>query len=79
MTDNVVFARDRAAKSNGTLITSGPRLVGAIMASNVCLGIRKQEPELQAILNKALGEMAADGTLAQMSKKWFEVGLSPKS
>ena len=76
--DNVVFARDRAEASNGTLTTSGPLLVGGIQATNVCLGIRKGEPELQAILNKALAEMAADGTLAELSKKWFKVDLSPK-
>lgn len=76
--DNVVFARDRASKSNGALTTSGPLLVGGIMATNVCLGIRKNEPELQAVLNKALAEMAADGTLATMSEKWFGVDLSPK-
>jgi octopine/nopaline transport system substrate-binding protein len=77
--DNVVFARDRAQASNGTLATSGPLLVGGIQATNVCLGIRKGEPELQATLNKVLAEMSADGTLAEMSKKWFKVDLSPKS
>ncbi|WP_404924910.1 transporter substrate-binding domain-containing protein [Mesorhizobium sp. ORM16] len=76
--DNVVFARDRAAKSQGTLKTTGPLLVGGIMATNVCLGIRKEEPELKAILNKALAEMRKDGTLAKLSEKWFQIDLSPK-
>jgi ABC-type amino acid transport substrate-binding protein len=77
--DNVVFARDRAEASKGTLMVSGPLLVGGIQATNTCLGIRKDEPELQSILNKALDEMAADGTLAKLSVKWFKVDLSPKS
>jgi len=76
--DNVVFARDRADSSKGALVTSGPLLVGGIQATNVCLGIRKGEPELQGILNKALAEMAADGTLSEISKKWFKVDLAPK-
>lgn len=76
--DNVVFARDRAGKSKGALKTTGPLLVGGIMATNVCLGIRKEEPELKAILNKALAEMRADGTLAKLSEKWFQIDLSPK-
>lgn len=76
--DNVVFARDRAASSLGTLKTTGPLLVGGIMATNVCLGIRKEEPELQAILNKAITELRDDGTLAKISEKWFEIDLSPK-
>jgi octopine/nopaline transport system substrate-binding protein len=77
--DNVVFARDRAEASKGTLTTSGPLLVGGIQATNVCLGIRKEEPELQTILNKALAEMATDGTLSELSKRWFKVDLSPKA
>lgn len=76
--DNVVFARDRAETSKGALTTSGPLLVGGVQATNVCLGLRKGEPELQTILNKALGEMAADGTLAELSTKWFKLDLSPK-
>lgn len=75
--DNLVFANDRAATSNGALKVSGPWLTGGVMATSVCLGIRKQEPELQAILNKALAEMAADGTLKQLSEKWFKMDLSP--
>lgn len=42
-----------------------------------CIGIRKGEPELQAILNKALAEMSADGTLKAISEKWFKMDLSP--
>jgi cystine transport system substrate-binding protein len=34
-------------------------------------------PELQAILNKALAEMSADGTLKAISEKWFKMDLSP--
>ncbi|MBA8820186.1 ABC transporter substrate-binding protein [Ochrobactrum sp. P6BS-III] len=77
--DNVVFARDRAEKSNGRLKITGPLLVGGIQATSVCIGLRKEEPELKAKLDKALGEMRADGTLAKMSEKWFSMDLSPKS
>ncbi|MFK3666714.1 transporter substrate-binding domain-containing protein [Ochrobactrum teleogrylli] len=76
--DNVVFARDRAEKSNGRLKITGPLLVGGIQATNVCIGLRKEEPELKAKLDNALGEMRADGTLAKMSEKWFSMNLSPK-
>lgn len=76
--DNVVFARDRAEKSNGALKISGPFLVGGIQATNVCLGIRKEDGDLKVILNKALAEMKSDGTLAKISEKWFKLDLSPK-
>lgn len=77
--DNVVFVVDRAKKSNGALKVAGPLLTGGIMATNVCIGIRKNEPELQAILDKAIGSMRDDGTLKQMSEKWFGADLSPRT
>lgn len=76
--DNVVFARDRAEKSNGKLKIAGPLLVGGIQATNVCIGLRKNEPELKALLDKALNEMQADGTLSSISNKWFSMDLSKK-
>jgi ABC-type amino acid transport substrate-binding protein len=76
--DNVVFASDRAAASDGALKVTGPWLSGGIMATHVCLGIRKEEPELQAILNKAIALMREDGTLKALSEKWFHMDLSPQ-
>jgi octopine/nopaline transport system substrate-binding protein len=76
--DNIVFARDHAEKSNGALTTAGPLLVGGIQAPNTCIGLRKDEPELKEKLNKALGEMRADGTLSRISEQWFKIDLSPK-
>jgi len=75
--DNLVFANVQAAESNGALKVVGPWMTGSIMATDVCFGIRKNEPELQAILNKAIAEMTADGTLKMLSEKWFKMDLSP--
>lgn len=76
--DNVVFATDRAKASDGKLKVSGPWLTGGVMATHVCLGIRKGEPELQEMLNKALASMKEDGTLKTLSEKWFSMDLSPQ-
>ncbi|MDR0807545.1 MAG: transporter substrate-binding domain-containing protein [Gemmobacter sp.] len=76
--DNLVFATDRANASDGALKVTGPWLFGGIMATHVCLGIRKEEPELQAILNKAIASMREDGTLKALSEKWFHMDLSPQ-
>lgn len=75
--DNLVFANVQAAESNGALKVVGPWMTGSIMATDVCFGIRKNEPELQGILNKAIEEMAQDGTLKMLSEKWFNMDLSP--
>ncbi|SEQ95882.1 amino acid ABC transporter substrate-binding protein, PAAT family [Faunimonas pinastri] len=76
--DNIVFVTDRAAKSNGALKASGPFLSGSIMATDVCFGIRKNEPDLKTILDKAIEEARADGTLEKLSQKWFKTDVSPK-
>lgn len=40
------------------------------------VAIRKNEPELKAILDRAIGDMKSDGTLKKLSLKWFEVDMS---
>ncbi|EIM26365.1 transporter substrate-binding domain-containing protein [Microvirga lotononidis] len=76
--DNIVFVTSMVEKSNGNLVASGPMLTGGIMATNVCIGIRKNEPELKEILDKAIQSAAADGTLRTLSTKWFKTDVSPK-
>lgn len=76
--DNVVFVSSMAEKSKGNLVASGPLLTGGIMATNVCIGIRKNEPELKEMLSKAIRSAAADGTLRTLSLKWFKTDVSPK-
>ncbi|MGO4570883.1 transporter substrate-binding domain-containing protein [Microvirga sp. 2TAF3] len=76
--DNVVFVASMVEKSKGNLVASGPFLTGGIMATNVCIGIRKNEPELKEILSKAIQSAAADGTLRNLSVKWFKTDVSPK-
>lgn len=76
--DNLIFATDRSKASDGRLQPSGPYLLGGIMATSTTFGIRKDEPELKAILNDALASMQEDGTLSKISEKWFLMDLSPK-
>lgn len=77
--DNVVFVTSMVEKSKGALKAAGPLLSGGIMATNVCFGIRKNEPELKAILDKGIASAEADGTLEKLSEKWFKTDVSPKS
>jgi lysine-arginine-ornithine-binding protein len=77
--DNIVYLKSAVAKpGNEDLAIVGPMLTGGVMATDVCFGIRKNEPELKAMLDKAIQSMAADGTLRQLSEKWFHFDISPK-
>lgn len=77
--NNIVYLQGAVGKSgNEDFAIVGPLLTGGVMATNVCIGIRKGESDLQAILSKAINEAAADGTLKQMAIKWFKIDVSPK-
>ncbi len=76
--DNNVYLRSAITKpGNQGLAIAGPMFTGGVMATDVCFGIRKNEPELKAMLDKAIRSMTADGTLRRLSMKWFHFDISP--
>ena len=62
--DNVVFARDRADASKGTLVTSGPLLVAVFRQPMCALECARESSSFKPFSTRALGQMAKDGTLA---------------
>jgi octopine/nopaline transport system substrate-binding protein len=56
----------------------GPGLSGGLLGEGVALGLRKSDTALQTAFNKAIAEAIADGTVKNLSMKWFKVDLSPK-
>jgi lysine-arginine-ornithine-binding protein len=78
--DNIVYLRDAVTRpGNEEVVMAGPLLVGGIMATDTCLGIRKGDDDLKAQLDPALTSMIADGTMKTLSEKWFKFDVSPKS
>ena len=43
-----------------------------LVADLYAIGLRKEDNELREVLNKTLKEMMEDGTLTEISKKWFD-------
>lgn len=56
----------------------GPKLAGGALGYGRGVGLRKSDPELKALFDKAIGEAKNDGKIAALSKKWFGVDISPK-
>ena len=66
-------------KSKGAMIATGYGFTGGPLGKGSAIGLRKSDPELKALLDKGLAEMAADGTLAKLSVKWFKTDITPRT
>lgn len=55
----------------------GPELSGGLWGPGVGVGIRKDDTDLVATFDKAIQECIADGTLRNLSLKWFGIDISP--
>ncbi|SEP76829.1 cystine transport system substrate-binding protein [Faunimonas pinastri] len=62
-----LVAADLVKKSGGTIVGAGE----PFSKQEAGIAIAKGNPELLAAVNKALGELRQDGTLAEISDKWF--------
>ena len=55
----------------------GPKFIGGIFGHGSAIAVRKSDTDLRDKINAALKTMVADGTLKQLSEKWFHVDISP--
>lgn len=61
------------------LTSSGYGFTGGLLGKGTAIGLRKDQTELKAALDKALVEMINDGTLKALSLKWFGLDVTPKA
>lgn len=66
-----------AKKSNGEMIQSGYLFSGGLLGLGSAVGLRKSDPDLKEMFDKALKSVAEDGTLKRLSLKWFEMDITP--
>lgn len=52
---------------------------GDIFGEGTGVGMRKNEPELKAMFDKAIAGEAADGSLKKLQAKWFKLDMMPPS
>jgi octopine/nopaline transport system substrate-binding protein len=50
---------------------------GDILGRGVAVGLRKEDGELKAMFDKAIGEALADGTVKKLADKWFKADMAP--
>jgi len=55
---------------------TGPTFSGGVFGDGVGGAVRKEDNDIVEMWNKAIAEMSADGTTAEITKKWFGRDIS---
>ena len=78
MFDDVTFAKSMLTrKDNSNLAFSGPQLGGPIWGEGEAMGVRMADGDLKAKLDDAIKAALADGTVKELSEKWFKTDVTP--
>jgi lysine-arginine-ornithine-binding protein len=76
--DSAVYGASIAGNGeNADIQMTGPLLKGAMLATEVAIGLRKGESDLKAIFDKAIKEATADGTIHKLSLQRTKIDLTP--
>lgn len=57
---------------------AGAGITADILGRGVAVGLRKSDPELREMFDKAIAEAHKDGTVKKLSMKWFELDMTPQ-
>lgn len=76
--DSAVYTAALADKPDSAdLVAAGPLLTGPPLATQVAMGVRKEDGDLRALFDGAIQAAAADGTIKAISQKWSKLDLTP--
>jgi octopine/nopaline transport system substrate-binding protein len=76
--DSGVYGTTALAKpGNEDLEMSGPLMKGAMLATEVAIGMRKGETDLKAKFDAAIKDAAKAGVIKSLSEKWSKLDLTP--
>ncbi|MBP2562201.1 octopine/nopaline transport system substrate-binding protein [Neorhizobium galegae] len=76
--DDAVYFNNAFEAANGALAFTGPEIIGPIWGEGEGLGVRKADKDLSDKFNEAIKSALADGTVKNLSMKWFKVDVSPQ-
>lgn len=76
--DETYFNSAFSKPDNADLTVAGPAFAGGIWGKGEGIGLRKEDTELKAKFDDAIKAALADGTVKQLSEKWFKLDVSPK-
>lgn len=76
--DDSVYFQTAFDAANGALAFTGPQIAGPIWGVGEGLGVRKADTDLRDMFSKAIQSALADGTVKNLSMKWFKTDVSPQ-
>jgi octopine/nopaline transport system substrate-binding protein len=76
---STAYLSGAAAKAgNEEMALVGLRFQGGMLGRGSSIGLRKSDPELKAMFDKAITEAKADGTIEKLSMKYFGFDVTPR-
>jgi octopine/nopaline transport system substrate-binding protein len=76
---STAYLSGAAAKAgNEEMTLAGPRFQGGMLGRGSSVGLRKSDPELKAMFDKAITDAKADGTIEKLSVKYFGFDVTPR-
>lgn len=75
LADYSVWREFLQSKDGAATALYGPRISGGLFGPGVGIGLRKENKDLVSKLNDAISEISSDGTLKEISVKWFGADL----
>ncbi|MGR9424394.1 transporter substrate-binding domain-containing protein [Rhizobium leguminosarum] len=75
LADYSVWKMFLESKDGAAAALYGPRISGGVFGPGVGIGLKKQDKELAVRFNDAIEATAMDGTLKEISLKWFGADL----
>ncbi|MFS8110679.1 transporter substrate-binding domain-containing protein [Rhizobium jaguaris] len=76
--DDAVYFQTAFDAANGALAFTGPQIAGPIWGVGEGLGVRKSDTDLRDMFSAAIKSALADGTVKNLSMKWFKTDVSPQ-
>lgn len=75
--DDAIYFGSAFDAAEGALVFTGPQIGGPIWGEGEALGIRKEDADLRDKFSEAIKSALADGTIKDLSMKWFKTDVSP--
>jgi lysine-arginine-ornithine-binding protein len=75
MGDRLFLGEWLKTKDGSCCVFVGGDIVDPLLGTAIGIGVRKEDPDLKELLNKALSEIIADGTYKKINDKYFPFSI----